>query len=159
MEAQIIATPPKLLAGKKLTMSYVNNRTAELWRSFMPLRHTIDIGTDQLLYSVQVYPDNFNFYNFDVHIDFEKWAAMEVTDSDQLPEGMTALLIPEGKYAVWNYKGSSSDPSIFQYIFGSWFPASIYVPDLRPHFEVLGEKYKNNSEDSEEEIWIPIREK
>jgi AraC family transcriptional regulator len=28
--------------------------------------------------------------------------------------------------------------------------------DDRPHFEVLGEKYKNNDPTSEKEIWIPI---
>jgi len=27
------------------------------------------------------------------------------------------------------------------------------------HFELLGEKYKNNHPDSEEEVWIPIKEK
>jgi len=31
--------------------------------------------------------------------------------------------------------------------------------DDRPHFEVLGDKYKNADPDSEEEIWIPIRTK
>jgi predicted transcriptional regulator YdeE len=31
--------------------------------------------------------------------------------------------------------------------------------DNRPHFEVLGDKYKNNDPSSEEEIWIPIRKK
>jgi AraC family transcriptional regulator len=29
--------------------------------------------------------------------------------------------------------------------------------DQRPHVEVMGEKYKNNDPDSEEEIWIPIK--
>jgi AraC family transcriptional regulator len=31
--------------------------------------------------------------------------------------------------------------------------------DNRPHFEILGEKYKQGSPDSEEEIWIPVKEK
>jgi len=31
--------------------------------------------------------------------------------------------------------------------------------DNRPHFEVLGEKYKNGDPESEEEIWIPVKEK
>jgi hypothetical protein len=28
-----------------------------------------------------------------------------------------------------------------------------------PHFEVLGDKYKNNDPSSEEEVWIPIKPK
>jgi AraC family transcriptional regulator len=30
------------------------------------------------------------------------------------------------------------------------------VLDNRPHFEILGEKYKQGSTDAEEEIWIPV---
>ena len=38
-------------------------------------------------------------------------------------------------------------------------PNSDYKPDDRPHFELLGAKYKNDDPDSEEEIWIPIKRK
>jgi AraC family transcriptional regulator len=64
-----------------------------------------------------------------------------------------------GDYAVFNYRGSSADPRIFQYIYGEWIPNSEYVLDDRPHFEILGEKYKNNDPNSEEEIWIPIKKR
>jgi AraC family transcriptional regulator len=60
---------------------------------------------------------------------------------------------------VFNYKGRTGDSDVFTYIFGSWLPGSSYLLDDRPHFEILGEKYKNNDPDSEEEIWIPITEK
>jgi AraC family transcriptional regulator len=50
-------------------------------------------------------------------------------------------------------------PKTFQYIFGTWLPNSEYVLDNRPHFEILGEKYKNDDPTSEEEIWIPIKAK
>jgi AraC family transcriptional regulator len=45
----------------------------------------------------------------------------------------------------------------FTYIFTRWLPASGYQLDNRPHFEILGDKYKNNDPESEEEIWIPVR--
>ena len=47
----------------------------------------------------------------------------------------------------------------FQYILGTWLPNSDYSLDDRAHFEILGNKYKNNESDSEEEIWIPIKPK
>jgi AraC family transcriptional regulator len=37
--------------------------------------------------------------------------------------------------------------------------ASGYEIDARPHFEILGSKYVNADAESEEEIWIPIKEK
>ena len=84
---------------------------------------------------------------------------MEVTVLDHLPAGMKSFLLEGGLYAVFDYKGSSADPSIFQNIFSQWIPSSPYRVDDRPHFEVLGAKYKNNDPESEEEIWIPIRTK
>jgi AraC family transcriptional regulator len=58
------------------------------------------------------------------------------------------------------HKGAASDgPKTFQYIFGTWLPDSEYLIDNRPHFEILGEKYKNEDPTSEEEIWIPIKPK
>ena len=72
---------------------------------------------------------------------------------------MESLTLPSGLYAVFHYKGLSSDPSIFQYIFATWLPQSDYILDDRPHFEVLGEKYKNDDPDSEEDIYIPVKPK
>jgi AraC family transcriptional regulator len=71
---------------------------------------------------------------------------------------MQSFLLPGGLYAVFHYKGLPSEGAkTFQYIFGTWLPGSEYALDNRPHFEVLGERYNNNSPDSEEEIWIPVK--
>ena len=70
---------------------------------------------------------------------------------------METFLLEGGLYAVFIHRGSSTDTSTFHYIFSTWLPKSNYILDSRPHFEVLGEKYKNGDPDSEEEIWIPIK--
>lgn len=68
------------------------------------------------------------------------------------------MVVEEGLYAVFNHVGDASKArEIFGYIFGVWLPNSEYEFDNRPQFEILGEKYKSNSPDSEEEIWIPIK--
>jgi AraC family transcriptional regulator len=64
--------------------------------------------------------------------------------------------LPGGRYAVFSYRGSSADPAPFTHIYSEWLPQSGYALDDRPHFEVLGPKFKPNHPDSEEEIWIPI---
>lgn len=54
--------------------------------------------------------------------------------------------------------GNRQIMSLAEYIYGSWLPNSTeYARDNRPHFEILGEKYKNNDPESEEEIWIPVK--
>ncbi len=148
----------KKLAGHHLTMSLAQNRTDELWKNFLPKRKLINNLLNQDLISMQQYPPSF-FENFDPGREFEKWAAVEVSDFGNLPAPMEPFILQGGLYALFNYKGSSNDPIIFQFIFQSWLPGSEYVLDDRPHFEVLGAKYQNNNPDSEEEIWIPVKRK
>lgn len=158
LQPRIEFLPAKKLRGKKMTMSLTNNKTRQLWRSFMENRGKIPnpVGTD--LYSLQVYGDSY-FNNFTPQTEFIKWAAIEVAGFDAKADGMEDFTLDAGEYAVFDYKGSSSDPTIFQYIYQTWLTQSGYILDNRPHFEVLGEKYKNDHPDSEEEIWIPIRKK
>lgn len=148
----------KKLVGKHLTMSFADNKTPELWRSFMPQRKEILHVISAYLYSLQLYKPDF-FEVFNPQALFEKWAAVEVSNLDTIPEGMETFMLEGGLYAVFIHKGSSHDTSTFQYIFSSWLPASAYLLDDRPHFELLGTKYKNGDSDSEEEFWIPIKPK
>ena len=145
----------KKLIGMRMQMSLADNKTGLLWKAFMPRRKEVSNQLSSELISLQVYPPSY-FQNFNPTAEFEKWAAVEVADVNSIPSGMDTLVIPSGLYAVFDYKGSSTDSRIFQYIYTTWLPASEYVLDNRPPFEVLGEKYKNNDASSEEEIWIPI---
>jgi AraC family transcriptional regulator len=146
------------LVGVRLTMSLEKNRTRELWQSFMPRRKELQnlVGTD--MYSMQVY-DPLYFEAFNPRKAFEKWAAVEVKDFSKVPGGMETCTLQEGRYAIFHYKGASTDPAIYQYIFGAWLPNSTYCLDNRPHFEILGDKYKNADPDSEEQIYIPVKQK
>ena len=147
--------PEKKLLGKRLRMSFADNRTAELWRSFMPRRKEIGSVVGSELFSVQTYDVSVS-QGFRPDTLFEKWAAVEVSTFENIPEGMEPFVLPGGLYAVFAYRGSASDTGIFRYIFETWLPASDYRLDNRPHFEILGEKYKGNDPDSEEDIYIPI---
>ena len=157
MYPKIQTLPSKTLLGKRLKMSFSNDRTGELWRSFMPHRKDIlhKIGID--LYSMQIFdatPD------FKTDATFEKWAAVEVSALESIPEGMETYTLQGGLYAVFLHQGpASAFQKTFGYIFEAWLPNSAYKLDDREHFELLGEKYKNNAPDSEEEVWIPIRPK
>lgn len=154
MQPEIKILSEKKLIGKRLKMSFAENHTPELWRSFMPRRNEITNKLNNDLISMQIYESGFL-----PNAIFEKWATVEVSNFDIIPDEMEAYTLQAGLYAVFIYKGLSTDNSIFQYIFGDWLPSSEYELDNRPHFEILGEKYKNNDPSSEEEIWIPIKSK
>ncbi|MBX7172232.1 MAG: GyrI-like domain-containing protein [Pyrinomonadaceae bacterium] len=145
----------KKLIGKHLKMSLADNKTFQLWQSFMPRRKEILNKINSELISLQIYDEPMRFGDFQQ--EFVKWAAVEVTGFENIPEEVGAFTLESGLYAVFDYKGLNTDPGIFIHIFGSWLPNSDFVLDNRPHFEILGEKYKNNDPNSEEEIWIPIK--
>jgi AraC family transcriptional regulator len=159
MNPRIERLSAKKLVGNRMLMTFSNNRSYELWSGFMPRRKEISnhIGTN--LYSVQIYAPRF-FENFDPVAEFDKWAAIEVTDFNKIPGGLETYTLPEGLYAVFHYQGAaSSAAATFKHILGTWLPNSDYILDDRPHFEILGEKYKNEDPGSEEELWIPIKHK
>lgn len=160
MEPRIETLKEKKLIGKRLTMTLADNTTPELWRSFMLQRKEIKNNLSTDLISMQVYNQSLDFANFNPHATFEKWATTEVTDFNIVPVEMETFILKGGLYAVFVHKGAaSSGAKTFQHIFGTWLPDSNYLLDNRPHFELLGEKYKNDASDSEEEIWIPVKQK
>lgn len=144
----------KRLVGKSQMMSLVDFGVEELWNSFLPISIKNTLFAD--LISMTIYQSSY-FIDFDPSAEFEKWAAVEVSEFEDVPADLKTFVLPKGLYAIFHYQGLSSDNSIFRYIFDEWLPNSNYVLDARPNFEVLGEKYKNNNPESEEDIYIPIK--
>jgi AraC family transcriptional regulator len=89
---------------------------------------------------------------------FEKWAAVEVVNHEDIPDGMEPYFLDGGKYAVFIHEGpASAAPETMQYIFGRWLPESEYELDNREHFEILPEGYNPVDPNAREEVWIPIK--
>ncbi len=155
---RIVELKPKYLIGISQEMSLVDNTTFELWKCFRKRSNEIINRLSDDFISLQYYPEEY-FKDFNPSTKFIKWACVEVDEVENIPVNMNSLLLLGGLFAVFDHKGSSSAQDIFQYIYGEWIPNSKYQVDDRPHFEVLGAKYKNNDPTSEEEIWIPIKTK
>jgi len=160
MEPRIETCNETKLIGRKKRMSFSNNKTKELWQGFMPLRAMIDNNVGSELYSVEIYNDTGFFKKFNPAKKFEKWAAIQVKDFSAIPNLMESFVIPKGLYAVFHFIGKGREAQeTYQYIYGSWIPNSDYELDDRPHFALMGDKYKNEDPNSEEELWIPIKKK
>ena len=155
---RIEQVPAKLLIGMHRRISIAKIETHLLWQSFMPRKKEIIKGKNSFLFSLEVYDELNYFSQFNPQNEFEKWAAIEVENVDVIPTGMEKLWIPEGLYAIFVFKGLASDAyTFYNQIFGEWLPASDYELELRPHFALMGEKYKKEDPASEEEIYIPIK--
>ena len=72
MTPRIATLAEKKLVGKRVEMSFTDNRTFELWRSCMPRRKEIGTSIGADLYSIEIYPPFF-WQNFSTDAEFEKW--------------------------------------------------------------------------------------
>lgn len=160
IQPQIKILPQKKLVGKSLRMSLSDNKTAELWRSFMPERKKIENAVSDSLFSIQLYDTNLDFKSFTPQTEFTKCAMIEVSNFEKIPESMETQILKGGLYAVFIHKGTAKDfPKTSQYIFQEWLPNSEYELDQRAHFELLEADYNPMDENAEEEVWIPIKKR
>lgn len=156
MKPRIEQLTDKHFVGMKMRMSFANNKTGLLWQNFMSRRKEIKHLIHPDLYSIEVYGAGF-FNPFRPTEEFEKWAAVEVSTVETIPEAMETITIPSGLYAVFLHTGAANLASqTYEYVLGTWIPNSVYDLDVRPHFAVMGDKYKNNDPESQEELWFPI---
>jgi AraC family transcriptional regulator len=100
MQPRLENIPDKKLLGKRVRMTLAHNRTAELWSSLMPRRREIKNKLNDDLISMQIFDESFNFRNFNENTVFEKWAAVEVTDFDSIPQGLESAVLKGGLYAI-----------------------------------------------------------
>ncbi|MEP1151510.1 MAG: GyrI-like domain-containing protein [Balneola sp.] len=159
MDPSILILPAKRLVGMKIETSVSNYMAPALWQKFMPRVKEIKNGIGTQKYSIQIYSELFDYSNFNPNRSFTYWAATEVSSFDSIPDGMEALELMEGKYALFIHKGTmESFPKTLGYIYEEWLPTSGFSVDHRPHFELLDERYLGpNHPDSEEEVWVPIK--
>jgi AraC family transcriptional regulator len=144
-----------VLCGASEAMSLQTFTPWTLWPRVMPRLAQIRNRSSQDLISLR----NFNgipVFGPQANPNFTYWGGVEVLEANK---GFEHLEIPAGTYAVFHYKGLSSDSTIWRYIYSQWLPNSKWELDERPHFERLGSKYKNDDPTSEEDIYIPIRPK
>lgn len=157
MEPEIIQKAAFSLFGRSLRMSLKENQTRALWSGFRKELKPI-LGSEKVdFYSVEKYDSLRYFSSFNADKTFEKWATIEKGIAPSLEKELAELQIESGLYAVFNYKGHPrAVHQVYTYILGEWLLHSKYRLDNRPHLAKMGEKYKNDSVDSEEELWIPI---
>ena len=160
MFSRIENLPPTLVAGISKKIKLVGPEITGLWMSFMPRLKEITNRSSSSIFSIQIYDPNIPIEKFDPITDLViKWAAVPVTSSNNIPQGLQTHELRGGMYAVFIHRGLPADfPGTMNYIFQEWLPASGYLFDWREQFEVMGEKYKHNDPASEEEVWIPIRQ-
>jgi AraC family transcriptional regulator len=87
--------------------------------------------------------------------EFDYIAGYEVSSAEEVPEGMVAFEVPDGKYAVF----STTLPKIgetFDQAYHTWLPQAGEQPRGGPEFELYDERFDPQDPDSEFDLYIPI---
>ena len=132
-----------------------------LWKKeFMPRALKIKHVVNQNCYGLELYPDNF----------METWqftymAAFEVSKLEDIPINMFGVTLPAATYAVFTVKGKLKPEKIketFQKIYNEWLPSSEYTFAYPYDFEFYDDenkRFKPDQDDSEIDIYLPIKAK
>jgi AraC family transcriptional regulator len=158
MEPRIELIEEKYFIGKSIEMSLSEDKTFQLFSTFMPRKKEILNLKNHDIYDLIIYPKDY-FLSFNPTSHFKKYALVEVLDLENVPEEMESFTLSKGKYAVFTFKGYVPNQANFEYIFSEWLPNSVFNLDDRPHFDILSEKIQQKSPDAYQEIWIPITTK
>lgn len=160
MFLRIEQIPERTFIGKSLEMSSSNDRSPELWRSFMPNRKSINRLPGNEVYSVQLFrtlPDFQSGVNDELYMN---WAVVPVEPGSTIPEGMSQLIIPGGTYAVFLHEGSAAEFSrTAGFIYVEWLPSSNYTVINRPFFQVILPGYRPDDQQAEEVLYVPVQPK
>ncbi|NIM95897.1 MAG: AraC family transcriptional regulator [Anaerolineales bacterium] len=150
MKPNIVQKPAFRVVGLKYRGKNENGEVPQLWREFWPRHDEIP----------QRAPVNVSYGVID-HFDevsgaFDYIAGVEVTDDDEVPEGMTAVDVPEQMYAVFDCTLPTLMEAI-QFAYGEWLPGSGYVREEGPEFELYDERFDVSQEKYGMSIYIPVR--
>jgi len=158
---RIVEIAPRHLVGLSIETSLADSKAKIIWSQMMPRRAEIKNSIQNIYYSVQVYPKGMMMKDFRPTTIFTTWAAIEVSELENIPEGFKTKELEGGLYAIFIHKGAvDTFPILAEYIFRDWMPNSKYELDERAHFEILGEKFLGpENPNSEEEVWIPVKKK
>ena len=155
MEPEMVSRPETKVIGAARQYQENDLDIETLWSAFRPNVAQIKnrVGTN----SFGIYEE---YRETEDAIGFTYICAVEVTDFDNVPEGMIARTIPAHEYAAFRHEGPiSSLPETLKYIWGSWLPKSDYEYAEKPDFELYA---PSSPEDASKKIlylYIPVTKK
>ena len=147
MEPKIVEKPAFSVVGRRYQGKNENNEIAQMWGEFIPRIKEIQNIVD----------DSFGLCKpADENGVFEYLAGMEVSSTEDIPDGMESWEVTAGKYAVFPCTLKTIGET-YKYAFETWLPGSDYEYMQGIDFEFYDEDFDADVEDSTLYIYIPIK--
>ncbi|MFV0393794.1 MAG: AraC family transcriptional regulator [Coprobacillaceae bacterium] len=146
------------IIGYQVNTKYGFITIPKAWRKLQKTKHLIE---NRLDFDYQI---GINDYSKELECNekqptFDHYAGVEVSNINQIPDGMVGKILPPSKYVIFYLRGNQKESMqpIIEYIYRVWFPEStcVFNEELQFDFERCGEEIDKNGE-SDIEIWVPI---
>lgn len=155
IEPRVIIKDKFLVMGMECFGANTHGEIPDLWDRFIArmgeIKHRKNKGvTLGICDHVEGYDPNKS--------EFSYQAGVEVKEYSFIPDGMILKEIPKQKYVVFTHRGSVKElEDTYRYIYSTYFFKSNHEPIDAPDFELYDERFKGEENDSEMEIYIPIK--
>lgn len=155
-EPEIVLMEETKAAGIRGTTSLFDNRLPGLWEQFLALDEG-DFGLECTRYCIC--ETQRTSYTKDGDVSFSVMVGSRARDFNNLPPGMAGKTLCAGRYAAFTHRGDLANLyKTYQYIFGTWLPASKEELDDREDFEQYEREVSSlDAPDNEVKIFIPIK--
>lgn len=154
MKTRIVTLPAMRVVGLEYVGKHEHGEIGRMWGDFFPRAHEIQ---------GKVRPGANLGVCGDAREDgsFRYVAGCHVKDDAPMPDGMAAFDVPAATYVVVTQHGLLSDPehglgAALTYAYREWLPQSGYQRAATPDIEWYDERFHDDQEDSEVDIYIPI---
>lgn len=152
MELKIVDRPDVTVIGLQIRTTPMSPDIPALWPRFVGRIPEIAHASEaRVTYGVMQSVDGGTN-------PFDYLAAVAVSAPGPVPAGMTRLVLPAGRYAVFSYPLSGLGAGFCE-IFERLLPQSDFVQRPGPHFERYGEAFCPDEPDSPVEIYLPVAPK
>ncbi|MGC9335119.1 MAG: GyrI-like domain-containing protein [Anaerolineae bacterium] len=149
MEIKIIERSAFTVVGLKYRGKNEMGEIPQLWGTMGPRTGEIqNLVDDTAAYGIST--------NMDMETgEFDYIAGFEVSNAEDVPEGMVAFEVPGGRYAVF----STTLPRVgetFHNAYHTWLPQAGHQPSGGPEFELYDQRFDPQNPDSEFDLYVPI---
>jgi AraC family transcriptional regulator len=149
--------PPRFVNGDRLLLAGLRERVENLadipalWQRALTYKTPKRVGTVDYGVCFNCTTDKFEYL-----------AGFEVSDSSDLPAGLSCVTIPPQKYAVFSHHGHVSELCRTCDKIGKWLEQSDYEhavagADAPDFFERYGKEFDPQTGTGGMEVWIPIK--
>lgn len=145
------------LAGIKVEVDSLEKKKSmkEYWKKYVDI--LVEAG--EIDNMRECYGYNENYIIKDGGVTFDYFIGMRKISYNKIPQGFLEADIPEGKYAVYTYRGIVTPELLeefYENIFYRWLREEGLVHRINASFEYYGARYVCESGESEFDIWVPV---